>query len=262
METLSADEVLSIHEALCKDFAVADDPISPPGLRSRDLLESAVSRQLTWFAGRMKYDTVPANAASLTYGICCNHPFHNGNKRTALVSMLCHMDKNDLTFNEDVSHSDLYNFMLKVAGHGFCDRPGVGDRSDIEVEAMTRWIRKRSRRIEKGERIITFRELKGILNSFGFELEDLRHNTVDVVRYEKKKTWLGLKTRTDRIRITRMGYPSDGQVVGKGQLREVRKLCRLTERDGVDSVTFYSKQRPTDYFVQNYRGLLRRLARV
>ena len=28
------------------------------------------------------------------FGICCDHPFHNGNTRTALVTMLVHLDNN------------------------------------------------------------------------------------------------------------------------------------------------------------------------
>lgn len=260
--TLSTTDVLAVHETLAADFAAADDPISPAGIKSHALLESAVSRQFTGYGDRLKYDTPASNAATLTYGVCCNHPFHNGNKRTALVSMLCHLDRNDLTFEEKTSHDDLYTFMLKVASHAFSEAGKKGDQSDREVEQMTRWIRKRTRRVERGERVVTFRELRGILTSFGFVLEDLRNNSVDVVRYEERRTWLGLKKQTHRSRIMRMSYPSDGQVVGKGLLRDVRERCFLTETHGVDSHTFYAKSRATDYFVRNYRGLLRRLARV
>jgi death-on-curing protein len=262
MLTLTASDVLAIHEVLAADFAAALDPISPAGVRSQNLLESAVARQFTGYAGRMKYDNAVSNAASLTYGVCCNHAFHNGNKRTALVTMLCHLDRNDLTFSENVSHDDLYSFMLKVASHGFSEKGKSGDQSDVEVEEMARWIRKRTRRIERGERVITFRELKGILTRFGYVLEDLRNNSVDLVRYRERSSWLGLKKHTERIRIMRMAYPGDGQVVGKGLLRDLRERCGLTEADGVDSHTFYAKERPADYFVQHYRGVLRRLARV
>lgn len=262
MQMLTASDVLSIHEVLAADFAAAADPISPSGLKSPNLLESAVSRQFTGYDGRLKYDTAPANAASLTYGVCCNHPFHNGNKRTALVSMLCHLDRNDLTFDQDVTHAELYDFMLKVASHGFSDSAKTGDQSDLEVEQMTRWIRKRTRKVERGERVITFRELKSILSNFDYVLEDLRNNSVDVVKYVERSTWLGFRKTTERIRIMRMAYPGDGQTVGKNLLRDLRERCELTERHGVDSKMFYSKERPADYFVQSYRGLLRRLARV
>ena len=46
------------------------------------LLESAIARQDAGFAGQLKYPTAVVNAATLGYGLCLNHPFHNGNKRT------------------------------------------------------------------------------------------------------------------------------------------------------------------------------------
>ena len=110
LNTLSPDEVRAIHEVLAADFAAAADPISPPGVKSQHLLESAVSRQFTGYEGKLKYSTSVTNAAALTYGVCCNHPFHNGNKRTSLVAMLCHLDKNDLMFSEKVSHDELYDW--------------------------------------------------------------------------------------------------------------------------------------------------------
>lgn len=262
IKTLGCDEVLKIHDVLAADFAAADDPISPAGIKSHDLLESAVSRQFTGFGGRLKYPTAVQNAASLAYGICCNHPFHNGNKRTSLVALLCHLDRNDLTFEGEVSHQQLYDFILRVAGHGFSSRGGKGDQSDEEVEEMARWIRKRSRVIDRKERIITFRELAGILSTYGFVLEDFRNNMCDVVKYDERRSWLGLRKRSERIRVTRMGYPGDGVAVGKGELRRVREQCALTDRHGVDAHAFYAKSRPTDYFVATYRGTLRRLARV
>lgn len=260
--TLTASDVLAIHEELAADFAAAADPISPSGVKSLALLESAVARQYAGFHDRLKYDTPVVNAAALTYGICLNHPFHNGNKRTSLVSLLCHLDKNNLTFDDTVRHEDLYDFMIKVASHAFASGKGRSDFSDQEVGEMAKWIRKRTRRTEKGDRLITFRELKTILNAYGFFLENLHGNAVDVVRYEKKFSILALKRQDVRERIMRMGYPSDGVVVGRGQLKDLRERCGLTEKNGIDSHTFYSKSRPVDYFVGKYRGTLRRLARV
>jgi death-on-curing protein len=212
----------------------------------------------------LKYDTAILNAAALTYGICSNHPFHNRNKRTSLVAMLCHLDRNDLTFDENISHEELYDFMLKVASHGFAEKT-VKDQSDVsdsEVSNMARWIRKRTRRVENGERLITFRELRHILQVHGFSLEDAHSNTIDVVKYEVERKWLGLSKKTRRVRVMRMSYPGEGITVGRGLLRDLRKRCGLSEKEGCDSKMFYAKVRPADYFVSSYRGTLRRLARV
>src|SRR5204862_7497552 len=47
LRLLTTDEVLSIHWELVSDFAEQADPISPPGVGSQDLLESAIFRQHT-----------------------------------------------------------------------------------------------------------------------------------------------------------------------------------------------------------------------
>src|SRR5579863_10343234 len=96
--TITSDEVLFIHNRLVEDFAASNDPISPPGIRSIALLESAVGRQHVAIGDILKYPTIHENAASLLYGLTCDHPFHNGNKRTALVSTLVHFDKNRHSF--------------------------------------------------------------------------------------------------------------------------------------------------------------------
>ena len=97
LQTLTTEDVLLIHEALAADFAAADDPIAPAGVRDMGLLESAIGRQFAGSVTSLKYPAPIENAATVMYGICSNHPFHNGNKRTALVSLLSHLDKNGLT---------------------------------------------------------------------------------------------------------------------------------------------------------------------
>ena len=82
----------------------------------KGLLESAVGRQCTSLTGVLKYPDPVDNAATLLYGICNDHPFHNGNKRTALVSMLVHLDRNQYTLF-DTSQNELYDLMIAVAGH-------------------------------------------------------------------------------------------------------------------------------------------------
>jgi death-on-curing family protein len=91
---LAADEVEKIHWILVEDFRRSKDPIDPPGIKSRDLLESAIYRLRTSLGGQSKYPTVPMAAAALLHAIISNHAFHNGNKRTALVATLVFLDMN------------------------------------------------------------------------------------------------------------------------------------------------------------------------
>jgi death-on-curing protein len=226
------------------------------------LLESAVARQAVGFGSRIKYDTAHSSAATLCYGICMNHPFFNGNKRTGLVAMLCHFDRNDWTFDESVTQSELYEFMLRIARHGLGVEGVESERADNEVSEIARWVRRRTRKVEKGERIVTFRELKAILESFGFAFDNLNDNKIDLFRVRDRSLWFGLRKEQRRERVLRMAFPGGGQVVGKGLLRDIREKCELDEKHGCDSKNFYGMQRPTDYFIARYRKTLGKLSKV
>lgn len=56
------------------------------GIRDRALLESAVARPQFLFHYRSNSLTIFDLGASYAYGIIKNHPFIDGNKRTAMVS--------------------------------------------------------------------------------------------------------------------------------------------------------------------------------
>lgn len=58
------------------------------GIRSVDLLASALGRQITSFGGRTKYTNDLDICATLFFGMVKNHAFSDGNKRTALLVLL------------------------------------------------------------------------------------------------------------------------------------------------------------------------------
>ena len=64
LQMLTVEDVLRIHEILVADFAASADPIVPAGVKSIDLLASAVSRQLTGSGNTLKYSDTVDNAAS------------------------------------------------------------------------------------------------------------------------------------------------------------------------------------------------------
>lgn len=266
---LSVEDVLRIHEILAADFARANDPISPAGVKSLPLLESAVGRQLTGSATTLKYPTPLANAATLLYGICNDHPFHNGNKRTALVSMLAHLDKNGLTL-KDTDQGSLFDMVLAVAAHEIA-APRSTIRSarsvkrasaDEEVSAVANWLKDRASKINRGERQITYRELRRLLSCRGFQLlpSNGKGNSLDIVK-EVEEARLFRSPRLVQKRIGAIGYRDEGTFVSLKDLKLVRKICRLTEEDGVDSDSFYDQEAIVDSFINKYRKTLRRLSK-
>jgi death-on-curing protein len=268
--TLSVEDVLSVYTILVQDFTATSDPMAPAGVRDPGLLESAVYRQFTGFEGRLKYEHPLRSAASLAYGLCCDHPFYNGNKRTALVSMLVHLDRNGLAL-PGVNQTELYDVMIAIADHQLASekdrrRRGEGaDRPspDEEVQSIYRWLRERAERIERGERVLTYRQLRQALAQFGINIEVVDGNRAELVRYEQHRTgFLGRRTEQVRVRLGTVGYRNEGTDIPKSDIKDIRDLCGLTEERGVDSRAFYSTGVVVDAFVCRYRRALHRLARA
>lgn len=267
IEFLTKQDVIEIHERLTSDAAESDDPISPPGIKNEGLLESAIARQHAGFGGQIKYDTAISNAATLCYGICCNHPLHNGNKRTALVALLCHLDKNGFTFNHKTNQDILYTFMISVASHKVAQKQRFKkhhDQSDAEIAAMTDWITKKTRKIEKGERSLSYSELEKVLREHDVYFENHKNNYVDVVKYSYETRRKGLFSR-EKIRVgckvANVPY-WPGRPVGKKLVKSIRRQAGLTHDDGVDSALFYGTETPPDEFIQKYKKVLRKLAKT
>jgi death on curing protein len=76
-EWLSLDLALAVHDRQLAEHG------GPTGVRDRGMLESALARPLNqWTYGE---DDLCALAAAYAFGIARNHPFADGNKRTAWV---------------------------------------------------------------------------------------------------------------------------------------------------------------------------------
>lgn len=87
---LTVEAVRAIHEEVLKAHG------GSPGLRDAALLESAVAAPQASFAGDpLLKEGLEVGAAYLFY-LCRNHPFVDGNKRTALAACLVFLESNGL----------------------------------------------------------------------------------------------------------------------------------------------------------------------
>jgi len=85
------------------------------GIRSRELLESAVAApQATMMGAPMMSDPIEIAAAYLFY-LCANHAFVDGNKRVALATCLVFLSENGLLQNESLNVDDWESLTLAVA---------------------------------------------------------------------------------------------------------------------------------------------------
>ena len=85
------------------------------GLRDNALLESAVAApQATMMGTPMFSDPIEIASAYLFY-LCCNHPFVDGNKRTALATCLVFLSENELLPDENLDIDAWERLTLDVA---------------------------------------------------------------------------------------------------------------------------------------------------
>jgi len=66
------------------------------GLREKALLESAVAAPQASMMGKPLFSDPVEIAAAYLFYLCRNHPFVDGNKRTALATCLVFLSENDL----------------------------------------------------------------------------------------------------------------------------------------------------------------------
>jgi death-on-curing protein len=64
------------------------------GVREPGLLESAALAPQATFGGQSVYADLPEVASAYLVGLCKNHPFVDGNKRTALAACLAFLKLN------------------------------------------------------------------------------------------------------------------------------------------------------------------------
>lgn len=104
---LTLGEVLSIHEEQIRLFG------GPSGLRDAGLLLSAMGNVEATFGGHFLHESLFEMAAAYLYGICRNHPFLDGNKRTAVAAALIFLDLNRIDLDAD--EEEFYRLVIGVA---------------------------------------------------------------------------------------------------------------------------------------------------
>ena len=249
--------MISIHEALVRNFAKDDDPIRPPGVRDLNLLSSAVERPQTGLINEQKYPTVEMAGAALLHSIVLNHAFYNGNKRTALVSLLVFLDKNSLM--PECTEDDLFKLTLSIAQHSLVPQH-CEDLADREVIQIAEWILRHSRRISKKENPLSWLKLKRILRNYNCQFEIASgSNRLNIIRKASKRRFG--RTRDYELRA-QVPFRGDGTEAVPTVIKYIRSELDLDEANGYDSITFYNAGNKPDEFIQKYRTLLRRLARL
>ena len=115
---LTLDEVLGIHADQIRRYG------GRPGLRDLGLLQSALAMPETTFEGEFLHGTVFEMAAAYLLHLARNHPFLDGNKRTALMCALVFLGLNGQRL--DAEPGSLYELVDGVAA-------GSVDKAEVSV---------------------------------------------------------------------------------------------------------------------------------
>jgi death on curing protein len=100
-------EVLALHEKQVEQFGGSF------GVRDLGLLESALAQPSATFGGEFLHPTIADQAAAYLYHLAKNHPFIDGNKRTAFAVTEVFLIINGYLLN--FSNDETYNLVLQVA---------------------------------------------------------------------------------------------------------------------------------------------------
>jgi death-on-curing protein len=121
VEYLTVNEVLLLHARLIQRTGGSG------GVRDMGLLESALARSKATFDGIDLYPDLWAKAASLMHSLTQNHPFVDGNKRTALAAVGVFLELND--YRLTASNDEATDFALEVTA------------GNMDLEEMASWLR-------------------------------------------------------------------------------------------------------------------------
>ena len=121
---LSTSLVLRIYHRQVEKFG------GTSGVRDEGLLESALAQPQATFFGEYLHATIYEQAAAYLYHIAKNHPFIDGNKRTAFAVMDTFLRINGYILNTD--NEETYILVLKVA-EGSIDKKEIAQYLEQNV---------------------------------------------------------------------------------------------------------------------------------
>lgn len=122
-------DIYELHKQLEDEFVLSS------GIRDESLLISAVNSPFQTFMGSDLYPSIYDKSAQLCYGIANNHPFTDGNKRTALHSMYVYLIING--FDIIASQQDVENMIIDIAAGNMTNTELVQwlQENTVEIDA-------------------------------------------------------------------------------------------------------------------------------
>ncbi len=124
---LDAATVLMLHTRQIERFG------GTAGVRDVGLLDSALAQPQATFGGELLHPTLAEQAAAYLYHLSKNHPFVDGNKRTAFAVMDTFLRLNGKCLL--LTNDEAYDLVMQTA-QGQLDKPALADLIAAALESM------------------------------------------------------------------------------------------------------------------------------
>lgn len=236
---LGCEDVLDAHYLICDHFMKLGEGIAGIGPKDFGLLNSAVARQLTSAGGEYVYDDFWEIASSLIFGLINDHPFHDGNKRTAFLSAIFFMMQHKFTPSAGIE--EVEDFTVEIAEYNSIN----GKHMEI-TEIAPRFKRMFRRQDNRMSYLVTFNELQNLLKAHNCRIDNPKGNLINVY--------------VDENRVSQIGFPGWSKEVSRNAISTVRKSTGLVPENGVDAQVFFKGADPLSQLIGQYEAPLRRLA--
>jgi len=123
MIVLSLEHLLEIHSLVLAETDGGE------GLRDLGRLEAAIAVQTQNVFGEELYSATTDKAAAIIRGIIADHPFVDGNKRTAMLAGLTLLKLNNIEFQ--TSPGEIENYAVEIA------------TKHIDIKEISNWLNAR-----------------------------------------------------------------------------------------------------------------------
>ena len=126
MKRIKVEQLLELHVLVIQETGGSD------GLRDLGRLESAVAAQHQSVFGESLYKTIYEKAAAICRGVIADHPFVDGNKRTAMLACITLLEINGYIFS--AKQGEIEDFAVGVAVE------------HLDVPAIAAWLKAHSKK--------------------------------------------------------------------------------------------------------------------
>ena len=125
MKRLSPKHILLIHDDLIETYGGSH------GVRDENLLQSAIYQPYISYGGVDLYPTIFDKAAALLRSLIKNHPFVDGNKRTAIACAQILLEANKIVFTASIQQT--YQMVINIASQ------------NLSIAKISTWLKQHSK---------------------------------------------------------------------------------------------------------------------